>query len=54
MYIKRVKTKKIILSLEFVTNSWVELTFENQLVREWRPRAYKHMIKLILNLYETL
>ena len=55
MYIERVKTKKkIILSLEFVTNLWVELTLENRLARRGYPRGYKHMIKFILNVCETL
>ena len=37
-----------------VTNSWVELTLENWLVRRGCPRAYKHMVKLILNPWGTL
>ena len=37
-----------------VTNSWVELTIENRLVRVGCPRAYKHMVRLILNPCGTL
>ena len=37
-----------------VTNSWVELTIENQLAMVGCPRVYKHMVKLILNPCETL
>ena len=37
-----------------VTNSWVELTIENQLAMAGCPRVYKHMVKLILNPCETL
>ena len=37
-----------------VRNSWVELTLENWLVRGGYLRAYKHMVKLILNSYGTL
>ena len=39
---------------ENITNLWVKLTLENQLVRGGCPRAYKHMAKLILNPYGTL
>jgi len=37
-----------------VTNSWVELTLENWLARGGCPKAYKHMVKLILNPCGTL
>ena len=37
-----------------VTNSWVELIFENQLAKEGCPGAYKHVIKLTLNSCGTL
>ena len=37
-----------------VTNPWVELTLENRLTRGGCSRAYKHMVKLILNPYGTL
>ena len=38
----------------YVTNTWVELTIENRLVRGGCPKAYKHMVKLILNPCGTL
>ena len=37
-----------------VTNPWVELTLENRLGRRGCLRAYKHMVKLILNPCRTL
>ena len=37
-----------------VTNSWVELTLENQLARGECPIAYKHMVMFTLNLCRTL
>ena len=37
-----------------VINPWVELALENRLAREGCPRAYKHMVKLILNPFGTL
>ena len=39
---------------EFVTKPCVELTLEDRLARGGCPRAYKHMVRLILNLYGTL
>ena len=38
----------------FVTNLCIELTLENWLVRRGCPKAYKHMVKLILNSCVTL
>ena len=37
-----------------VINPWVELALENRLARGGCPRAYKHMVKLILNPFGTL
>ena len=37
-----------------VTSPGIELTLENRLARGGCPRAYKHMVKLILNLCEIL
>ena len=37
-----------------VTNLWVKLTLENRLARRGCLRAYKHIVKLIFNPYETL
>ena len=37
-----------------VANPWVELTLENLLARGGYLRAYKHMVKLILNPCGTL
>ena len=37
-----------------VANPWVELTLENLLARGGYLRAYKHMVKLILNPCRTL
>ena len=39
---------------EFVTKPCVELTLEDRLARGKCPRAYKHMVRLILNPYGTL
>ena len=38
----------------YVRNPRVELIFENRFAREGCPRAYKHMVKLIFNPFETL
>ena len=42
------------LSFDIDTNSSIELTLANQLIREGCPRAYIHMVKLTLKTYGTL
>ena len=52
--VTKVQSHVMLILPNVVTNSWVKLTLENQLARGGCTRAYKHMIKFILNPCGTL